>query len=393
MTTGPILFVSHDATPTGAPFLLLHLLRWFRDNAKLDFEVVLKKSGALAKEFAELAPTAVFERDPDSLASRSLEQVRPYRLRHALKKLPLNMRLRNKRFALVYSNTLVNGALLESIPQQDCPLISHSHELEYMIQRSTTPRDLAYTLQRTRQFIAGSRAVSSNLVARHGMSSANIEVVYDFIPFAHIDAERMLPAGRSIRAELGIPDTSFVVGAAGTVDWRKGCDLFIPLALETLRRCRGKDLHFLWVGGFWERRTPREIAYDIDKLGLQGRIHFVDHRQNYLDYMAMFDAFCLMSREDPCPLVLLEAAGLGKPLLCFSESGGAPELVEADCGFVVPYLDVATMASRLVDLMDAPDLRTRFAARASEKVRERHDVAVAGPRILEIIGRCLEKNQ
>src|SRR5579862_4851208 len=302
MTTGPILFLSHDATPTGAPYLLLHLLRWFRDNAELEFQVALKKSGPLDKEFAELAPTAVFERHPDSIASRSLQQVRPYRLRHALKKIPLRMQLRNKRFALIYSNTLVNGTLLESLPQQDCPVISHSHELEYMLRRSTTPRELTYTLQRTHQFIAGSGAVARNLVANHGVSSAKIDVVYDFIPFAHIDAERMVGAARSIREELGIPHDSFVVGAAGTVDWRKGCDLFVPLALETLRRCRGKEVHFVWVGGFWERRTPREIAYDIGKLGLQRHIHFVDHRQNYLDYMAMFDAFCLMSREDPCPL-------------------------------------------------------------------------------------------
>jgi len=392
MTPRPILLVSHDASPTGAPNLLLHLLRWFREHSRLDFQVALKKGGPLEKEFAEVAPVVVFERNPDSLARRSLRYVRPYRVRHALRGLPFKMRLRNEQFALVYSNTLVNGELLESLAQQECPLISHSHELEYMIRRSTTPRELTYTLNRTRQFIAGSRAVAQNLVENHGVSGSAIAVVHDFIPFERVVSENRIAAARAIRASLKIPDSSFVIGAAGTVDWRKGCDLFVPLARETMRRVPESGVHFVWVGGFWERRTPREIAYDIGKLGFDGRVHFVDHRANYLDYIAMFDAFCLMSREDPCPLVLLEAAALGKPLLCFENSGGSPELVETDCGFAVPYLDVATMAERLVDMMNDVEMRTRFSTRAREKVREGYDVAVAAPRVLEIIDRLVTQS-
>jgi glycosyltransferase involved in cell wall biosynthesis len=391
--TGPVLFISHDATPTGAPFLLLHLLRWLRDHSKLDFRIALKKSGPLKAQFLELAPTAVFETDPDSLAGRALDYVRPYRVRHALQNIPLRLGLGTTPFALIYSNTLVNGRLLEGLRDQRCPLISHSHELEYMIQRSTTPKELAYTLRRTSQFIAGSTAVAENLVAHHALKSTNIEVVHDFIPFDGIDTARSEEAARVLRAELGIPEDSFVVGAAGTVDWRKGCDLFVPLALETLRRNPGRDVRFVWVGGFWERRTPREIAYDIGKLGLEHKIHFVDHRRNYIDYIAMFDAFCLMSREDPCPLVLLEAATLGKPLLCFAQSGGAPEFVEDDCGFVVSYLNTVAMAARILELMGDPARCRDFARRAQAKVRERHDVAVAGPRILEIIERCLRDSR
>ena len=384
-----MLFVSHDATPTGAPYLLLHLLRWFRENSKLQFKIALKKSGPLEAQFRELGPTAVFESDPDSLAGRTVSYVRPYRVRNALQAMPMRVALGREPLALVYSNTLVNGRLLQSLSDQKCPLISHSHELEYMLQRSTTPKELSYTLQRSTHFIAGSHAVAENLIARHGLQASNIDVVHDFIPFDGIDETRASEGARALRGQLGIPRDSFVVGAAGTVDWRKGCDLFVPLALETLRRNPGRDVHFVWVGGFWERRTPREIAYDIAKLGLEHKIHFVDHQQNYLDYIAMFDAFCLMSREDPCPLVLLEAAALGEPLLCFAQGGGAPELVEQDCGFVVPYLDVASMAARLIELMNDPVSCREFAKRAQSKVHARHDVAVAGPRILEIIERVL----
>jgi glycosyltransferase involved in cell wall biosynthesis len=279
--------------------------------------------------------------------------------------------------------------LLGRLPGAGCPVISHVHELEHGIQRYTTPKTLAYTLRRTSQFIAGSRAVALNLVENHAVDSARLEVVHEFIPAASTHAVRSDESRRRLRSELGIADSAFVAGAAGTMDWRKGYDLFIPLALDVLRSRPQLDAHFVWVGGAWDRYVPADIAYDLRKLGLDRRVHFVGHRSNYLDYMAIFDAFCLTSREDPFPLVVLEAASLEKPVLCFADSGGSPEFIENDCGFVVPYLDVAAMARRLIDLIDNPSLRDEMGQRGRTKVSERHDVAVVGPRIINIIERTL----
>src|SRR5262245_34600577 len=79
MTPGPILFVSHDASPTGAPFVLLHLLRWLRGNTNLDFHVALNATGTLESQFAELAPVAVFRREPPLASRHVLGRLAPYR--------------------------------------------------------------------------------------------------------------------------------------------------------------------------------------------------------------------------------------------------------------------------------------------------------------------------
>jgi glycosyltransferase involved in cell wall biosynthesis len=390
MPTDPILFVSHDASATGAPFLLLQLLRWLRDNTALDFKVILSKPGPLREKFAELAPVVVVERSADSLFGRAVEFTRSYRLAHMLDRVALRKALGalgNDRFALIYSNTLVNGKLLEHLDDHDCPVISHVHELEYMIQR-TAPEHLASTLRRTVQFIAGSDAVARNLVENHGIHAERIEVLHEFIAVSDLNPDRLTGSALRIRAELGIPDDAFVAGAAGTVDWRKGYDLFIPLVLEVLRADPRADMHFVWVGGYWDRRTSVEIAYDLRKLGLEQRVHFVGHRSNYLEYIATFDALCLTSREDPFPLVMLESAALGKPIICFTTSGGASEFVEKDSGFVVPYLDVREMATRLIELRSNPALREQMGRCCKSKVRDRHDVGVIAPRIFEIIQRC-----
>ena len=99
--------------------------------------------------------------------------------------------------------------------------------------------------------------------------------------------------------------------------------------------------------------------------------------------------FCLTSREDPYPLVNLEVASLGMPIVCFEGSGGSEEFVEDDCGFVVPYLELETMADRVSELLDSTELRRRLGGRAASKVRERHDLEDTAPQILGIIERFL----
>lgn len=389
MTKKTILFISHEASPTGAPFLLLHLLRWIRANTKFEFEIALNESGRLEAQFAELAPVTVFRRPSPSAPERIVERLAPYRVTNIFDKARLRRGLRSQQFSLIYSNTLVNGKLLQRLPDQRCPLISHVHELDYVVKRWTTPLELTYTVQRTSQFIAGSRAVARNLADNYKIDDKKIDVVYEFIPSLNLDRPRAHDAAKRIRAELGISQESVVVGGVGSVDWRKGYDLFLLLAVQLLEQDVRRDLHFVWVGGTEERKIPLQIQHDIRKLGLEQRIHFVGYRPNYLDYMAMFDMFCLTSREDPFPLVVLECAALEKPVLCFADSGGSPEFVEADCGFVVPYLNIRAMAARIGELAENASLRNALGQRGESKVRERHDVSVLAPRVAEIIERSI----
>ena len=373
--------------------LLLYLLRWLRENTKLDFKIALKKSGSLEAQFAEIAPTAVFRRETDSLAGRVMERLAPYRANRMLQDAHFRRELGSSRFALAYSNTIVNGDLLKRLPDQSCPVISHVHELDYMIRRFSSAEDLNYTLARTTRFIAGSEAVAANLVAGHGVERAKIDVVYEFIPSLELARPALTEAARRVRSELQIPQDAIVVGAAGTVDWRKGYDAFISLALEVCRSRDRRNVHFVWVGGNEDRRISEQIAYDLNKLGLDEQVRFVGHRSNYLDYLAMFDIFCLMSREDPFPLVVVEAAALGKPVVCFENSGGSPEFVSDGCGFVVPYLDCRAMAARVIELVDNGPLCRQLGAHGAAKALAHHTVAVAGPRIANIIERLVRSQE
>src|SRR5947207_11489643 len=110
-----VLFVSQDARRTGAPVLLLHFLRWLRTNTSIDFEVVLRRSGELSSEFAALAPVWHAEATTGRLARTTMRVARRLGVKSSLDDLHIDRMIRElsrRRFGVVYSNTVWNGALV-----------------------------------------------------------------------------------------------------------------------------------------------------------------------------------------------------------------------------------------------------------------------------------------
>jgi L-malate glycosyltransferase len=70
----------------------------------------------------------------------------------------------------------------------------------------------------------------------------------------------------------------------------------------------------------------------------------------YYDYLNLADGFVLTSREDPFPLVMIEAAWLGKPIVAFN-SGGVSEFVQPGMGTVVNSMWPADLAAAMTDVM------------------------------------------
>src|SRR5205807_5013181 len=70
-----ILFISHDASRTGAPIFLLRFLRWFRDNYRTPFRILVGRWGELTPDFKTLAPVDHFEPSP-TLIYRALRRSR-----------------------------------------------------------------------------------------------------------------------------------------------------------------------------------------------------------------------------------------------------------------------------------------------------------------------------
>lgn len=355
-------------------------MRWMKQHTSLQMDVLLNDGGELSGEFAKLGNTY-------TLPSWSTD-LRPRAVRDRLVRRRMMSRLRSMDYSLVYSNTATNGDVLKILAGRQ-PVISHIHELATTI-RLYGEDNFDSVRRHTTRYIACADSVKSDLTTQWPITPDAVDVVHEFVPLPPpTDEAGKLKLRRRIHSQLGIPQDAFVVGGSGVVTWRKAPDLFIALARAVRKRRPSANIHFVWVGALSEAIALRAIEHDLRGLGLEGQVHFIGSRPNPLDYFHAFDVFAMVSREDPFPLVCLEVASIGTPIVCFDYAGGTKELVEDDCGFVLPYQDVDAMAEAVLELRQCEDLRRRQGRCAAAKVRQRHDIDAAAPKIVEIVERLL----
>lgn len=383
---GTILFLSHDASRSGAPIMLLNILGWLRRNRNFDFRVVTGKHGSLSSDFMAAGPTGSFQ------PSRALwyRFLRKLGLHHWLESrhlADLRASLLESDVALIYVNSVASAWLLDSLSVIDCPVICHVHELDGAI-CTIGSESIALLEKRQPTYIAVSQAVRSCLVKSHGIPASRIHLIHGFVPNIRSGADDSRSKRKEIFEKLGLAEDAKLVCGCGSIEPRKGTDLFLQVAAETVRRHSATPVHFVWVGG-----APGKVSVmqsEATRAGIADVIHFVGHTTNPAAYLAASDLFLLTSREDPFPLVVMEAAQYGNPIICFSNTGGAPEFVEPDAGYVIPDFDIGKMSEKVAALLAAPELRDRMGRAARDKVSRNHNLDLGAGRIAAIIENVMQ---
>jgi O-antigen biosynthesis protein len=362
-----IVFVSHDAANAGAQRLFLTLIEWLRDTKGVRPKIILRHGGPLVPKFYQLGPVL----ELDSLFSFNTERIKEKLLRFC-----------GNSNSLVYINTLVSGDVAAHLSRLQIPIITHAHELENAIKRWCVKEELEHLIGLTDHFIAASPPVARNLESTHRVSRERTTTVHAFIKCQEKNSN---PLSRiAIRRQKRLPEEGFIIFGCGTTDWRKGPDLFIDVA-DQANRLGLKDGYFFWVG--IDTGELEELQAKIRKLNLQHRVFFLGEVQDARSYFAAGDVFLLTSREDPFPLVCLEAADCGLPIICFDKVGGMPDFVQNDAGYVVPFNDTRGMAEKVAFLCAHQEELIQRGATAQQRVRADHDVAIAGEEIFRVIDR------
>jgi glycosyltransferase involved in cell wall biosynthesis len=385
-----VLFLGHDASQTGAPIVLLRMLRWFRDNTDLSFAVILGTGGPLESEYHKIATTKIYHYvvQTESQLLNSLLGVPG--LRHVIgfayrRVLQFTLRLRKPR--MIYANTTATGDILQFLAFLRPPTVTHVHELEVAIRTLVGMPQFTRTVRHTNRFLAVSHAVRRNLIVNHNIKDEDIEMVPEFLPVGEHCRSDSENARLEFIKRFALPDDAFIVGASGTPGWRKGSDLFVQVAGHVARIRPDAPIYFVWIGGPLSPTEWEYLAYDCERLGVAERVQFIDTQTDPKPLFRGMSAFAMVSREDPYPLVTIEAAAEAVPIVCFDQAGGTQELLEEDAGFVVPFLNTAAMAERIIELFDSPKLRIQLGDRVRAKVLERNDVNVVMPLIADVIRR------
>jgi hypothetical protein len=125
-----ILFISNNASRTGAPISLLLFLQWLRDNTDISFDVILREGGELLNEYNHVASTICLNQ------SRIVNQVLNYLefpTLDVLLKVKLKLIFNRRKYSLIYSNTITNGRILKDLAFLKIPVITHVREMRNFI--------------------------------------------------------------------------------------------------------------------------------------------------------------------------------------------------------------------------------------------------------------------
>ncbi len=165
-----------------------------------------------------------------------------------------------------------------------------------------------------------------------------------------IDTSRFIPsleARLAVRRELGLPETSFLIGLICRYHPMKDHANFLQAAALIIKS--HPDLHFILAGRGVEPKN--ETLYQlIQELGLVNHTHLLGERQDMPSLTAALDIACSASAYgEGCPLIVEEAMSCGVP--CVVTEVGDSGWIVGDTGRVVPPKDSQALANTWKELI------------------------------------------
>lgn len=381
-----ILIVGHDASRTGAPIILIHLAQTFKKN---DFEILflLGKGGVLLEEYEKIGKALIWDID---LSNKTLIQRIVFKLRGSIKRYQKGLIQEVKDFQpdLIFNNTIVNGLVVERLLTLNVKVFSMVHELESVIQMFNTQKEADKVFQYSDKIMAVSHAVKNNLIQNHQIPEEKIEVGYGFVKA--IDTENHRKKSDDLREQLNIPKDAFVVGACGSLIFRKGFDFFVRVAQKYI--AQHSNCYFIWIGGNKKSVTYIEVSQDLEKLGINNKVLFLGEQANPFDYYGIMNAFFMSSREDPFPLSMLEAGHFGLPMAGFKKAGGVEEFLANGGGFLAEYGDCDSVAKFFLELSAEPNLCSIYSDHIKTEIKK-YDEEIGKNKYLNAVREMIQNTK
>lgn len=171
-----------------------------------------------------------------------------------------------------------------------------------------------------------------------------------FIPNG-VDTNRFSPDRKArayVRRSLGLT-TEFAWLAVGRLEQAKDYANMLR-AFARVQRMR-PDSRLLIVGqGSLRAETERLAA----ELGVGETVHFLGIRKDIPELMNAADAYVMSSAWEGMPMVLLEAAAVGLPVVATDVGGNGEVVRDGKTGFIVPPRDPEALADAMVRMMALP---------------------------------------
>jgi glycosyltransferase involved in cell wall biosynthesis len=216
--------------------------------------------------------------------------------------------------------------------------------------------------RRVASIVVPSQGLARELATEYQHARAKIRIIPN-----PLDVERMRPSEgfdrdayrRGLR--LSIEDILLVFIALGHFE-RKG----LPLLLEALGKLGDPRLKLVVVGAEWDLVAAYQAR--VEQKGLSSHVQFAGMQRDIRPYLWAADAFVFPSFYEAFPLVALEAAAAGLPLIVTRINGVEEFLYDGKNGILVEHTPEAVAYGLKRFLLLAPEARRAMGRQAQQDV-------------------------
>ena len=139
-----------------------------------------------------------------------------------------------------------------------------------------------------------------------------------------------------------------------------------PLLLDVASRVLSVHQDWTW-DIFGDGREYDFLKQRIEEIGLNGRIILKGTVSDLYDRYPSYSAIVMTSRWEGFPMVLIEGAAKGLPMISFDIPTGPNEIIlDGVNGYLIREYDADKMAEKIEEFIKHPDLREKMSVKSKE---------------------------
>jgi glycosyltransferase involved in cell wall biosynthesis len=383
MTGLRVVHYNHTGVVAGAERVLLNTLPHLRDQGVQS--VVLSPDGPLQNEAARLGIETKQCHPLEARFTWNPIKFSKYTRSFATSIRSLRMQLRSLQPEVVHANS-VRAGLVASMATVGLklPIVWHVHDTLPKHPFSVGIRSLAALSRRTSQ-IAVSHATARTfcgLTWRRRLTEKT-EVLHNVA--TGLRAESTEQQRDRLRADLGATDR-FLIGCVGQICTRKNQIAMVEIFAEVLKSCP-QALLLIVGSALFPHYKPYEdrIRQRIEDLGISASVLMLGNRKDVPLLLETMDLLVLPSRNEPFPMILLEAMSAGLPTVAFAVDGVPELLADRRTGWLVRSGDAAQMVRAILWAEKHPEQRRRVASAARLALTRRDTPTVYAKRLANML--------
>ncbi len=224
--------------------------------------------------------------------------------------------------------------------------------------------------------IACSNCVHQMLIELYGKFQGTVRVIHNGVPAFQKYSENLTMHSKK---RLGLSDNIRIISSIGGLSKQKKPEILLQAFSYILNKC--KNVHLVFVGDGPEKQRIEKL---IANCGLQYYVSMLPENSVVEEIMNISNFCILSSIREGFPLVLLEAASIGKPYIA-TDVGGVSEFIEHNKnGILVPPNDSNALAEAISYLLNNPRKVKVLGRNAKIKYKQRFTLEKMIDEIMEV---------